>query len=131
MAKASILVVEDDSRFRREVCDVLVDVGYQVYEAANGKEGLLAYSERGPDMIITDVFMPEVDGIELISRIRRIDITTPIIAISGAWEYLEVANLFGANKTFFKPLQPKLLLDTVQTLLVASYWQQEYPQPLE
>jgi len=130
MQNISILVVEDETEFRRDICDVLRDVGYHVYEAGNGKEGLEAYDEYGPDVIITDIFMPDVDGIELISTIRRIDVDTPIIAVSAAWEYLDVANLFGANKTFYKPLHANLLLDAVQTLLVASYWRQKTIQPL-
>ena len=130
MEKISILVVEDETEFRQDICDVLRDVGYHVYEAGNGKEGLEAYSEYTPDVIITDIFMPGVDGIELISKIRMIDVDIPIIAVSAAWEYLDVANLFGANKTFFKPLQTDLLLDAVQTLLAASYRGQEIIQPL-
>ena len=130
MKKTSILVVEDETELRQDICDVLRDVGYHILEARNGKEGLRAYAEYGPRVIITDIFMPEIDGIELISTIRKTDTNIPIIALSAAWEYLEVANLFGANKTFYKPLQSNLLLDTVQTLLVASYKLQETTNPL-
>lgn len=120
MEKKSILVVEDESEFRQDLCNVLRDVGYQTFEAANGSEGLKAYAEYDPDAIITDIFMPEVNGIQLIRTIRKTDTNIPIIAISSAWEYLDVASLIGANKTFYKPLQSNLLLDSVQSLLVAS-----------
>lgn len=117
MDKKTILVVEDDHDIRQDLCSILRDVGYHIHEAANGKIGFQAYTEYSPNLIITDIAMPEVDGIELIRTIRDINLNIPIIAISGGWEYLEVADLFGANKAFFKPLQRNLLLDSVQTLL--------------
>jgi len=117
MEKKTILVVDDEQDIRQDLCDALRDVGYHIHEAANGKAGLQAYAEYGPNLIITDIAMPEVDGIELIRTIRKENYKIPIIAISGGWEYLEVADLFGANKAFFKPLQRNLLLNSVQILL--------------
>ena len=113
----TILVVDDDDKVRQDLCSVLRDVGYHIHEASNGKAGLQAYAEYGPNLIITDIAMPEVDGIELIRTIRNTNLDIPIIAISSAWEYLEVADLFGANKAFYKPLQQNLLLSSVQKLL--------------
>jgi CheY-like chemotaxis protein len=119
MEKKTILVIEDEHEVRQNLCDVLRDVGYHIHEADNGRAGLQAYAEWGPNLIITDIAMPEVDGIELIRTIRKANSKIPIIAISGAWEYLEVADLFGANKAFYKPLQQNLLLNSVHTLLDA------------
>ena len=117
MEKKTILVVEDENKVRQDLCDTLRGVGYHIHEAANGKTGLQAYAEFGPNLIITDIAMPDVDGIELIRTIRQTNLDIPIIAISSAWEYLEVADLFGANKAFYKPLQQNLLLSSVQKLL--------------
>jgi CheY-like chemotaxis protein len=119
MEKKTILVVEDEDKVRQDLCNILRDVGYHIQEAANGKAGLQAYAEYGPNLVITDIAMPEVDGIELIRTIRKANLKIPIIAISGAWEYLEVADLFGANKAFYKPIQENLMLNSVQTLLDA------------
>ena len=119
MVMKTILVVDDDDKVRQDLCSVLRDVGYHIHEASNGKAGLQAYAEYGPNLIITDIAMPEVDGIELIRTIRKANLKIPIIAISAGWEYLEVADLFGANKTFYKPLHQKLLLNSVQALLEA------------
>jgi CheY-like chemotaxis protein len=117
MEKKSILVVDDNHEVRQDLCGILRDVGYHIHEAANGKTGLQSYAEYDPNLIITDIYMPEVDGIELIKTVRGKNSEIPIIAISSGWEYLEVANLFGANKAFYKPLQQNLLLESVQTLL--------------
>lgn len=119
MENKTILVIDDESDIRQDLCGVLREAGYYIHEAANGKAGLQAYAEYGPNLIITDIYMPEVDGIELIKTVRGKSSEIPIIAISSGWKYLEVADLFGANKAFYKPLQQNLLLNSIQTLLDA------------
>ena len=120
MEKNTILVVDDEHDIRQDLSDILRDFGYHVREATNGKTGLQVYNEYSPNLIITDIYMPEVDGLELIKTVRAKNLEIPIFAISSGWEYLEVANLFGASKTFYKPVQRNLLLNSIHTILNES-----------
>jgi len=119
-----ILVIDDDEIVRDTLRLVLTGAGHQVALAGDGKAGLKAFSELSPDLVITDILMPEKEGMETIGDIRRITGATPIIAISGGgrignMDFLAAAQHFGADRTFAKPFEPDQVLDAVSELLQA------------
>lgn len=117
---AKILVIDDDAAVRESVCDNLRDVGYIVLEAANGLHGLVMIEGYGvPDVIITDIIMPEMGGLEAIEKIRSQNPDVKIIAISGggrtkSGDFLEEAMQMGAIKTFSKPIDMDKLENTIK-----------------
>jgi DNA-binding response OmpR family regulator len=117
-----ILIIDDDDDFRSMLCDLLTREDYVVTEATDGKDGMRKFREKSPDLIITDIIMPEQDGTGLIMELNLLKSTTPIIAISGGGrktgdDYLEVARIFGANKIFEKPLNNNEFIEAVNDLL--------------
>ncbi|HIJ94361.1 MAG TPA: response regulator [Desulfuromonadales bacterium] len=106
---AHILVVEDDDMFRESLVDMLTKDGHRVTIAKNGEEGVHACSQICPELIITDILMPCMDGIEAIMELSRQGLTIPIIAISGgrrtisAEFNLESAQLLGVKEILAKP----------------------------
>jgi len=120
---ANILVIDDEAPMRRFVALALEKQGHAVAEAADGAEALKIMAERPVDLVITDLLMPETDGIETIMELRRLYPATKIIAISGGGEYqsgtgfLRAAESLGADRTLTKPFQFQQLLPAVQALL--------------
>ena len=99
---ASILMIDDDGFYRGVVERELVDHGYSVVTAQNGVEGIALYRDQSPDLVITDMNMPGLDGSEVIRTVRKINSRTAIITLSGesnfhAVDYLKLAVVFGAN----------------------------------
>jgi len=118
----SILVVDDDKQIREMLREILEREGYKVEEAENGKEALAIQRERPSDLIITDLIMPEQDGVETIIELVQKDPSVKIIAISGGGrigprDYLEMANALGASRTFYKPFKRPEILAAVEELL--------------
>jgi CheY-like chemotaxis protein len=97
--------------------------GHRVTAAANGQMGLRMVREQQPDLIITDILMPEMDGIEMIMALRKLENTIPIIAISGgrrnirAEFNLDSAGLLGVAATLTKPVNRSDLKRAVSTAL--------------
>ena len=124
MNKPRVLVVEDNKDLRRLYSFVLSLSGLEVREAEDGREALKLVKEEKPDAILTDIQMPNMDGIELIKCIKT-DTTLadlPIIAIS-AWSdptVQSVARLTGATKVLEKPIDPGELFDEIWQLLPAK-----------
>ena len=116
---ARILVVDDEADVRRFLRLVLEDGGYEVIEAADGKQALRQVREAPMDLVITDLVMPEQEGIETIQALQREVPGVAIIAISGAFggHFLEVAQMMGANAVLSKPVGAELLLTTVTAVL--------------
>jgi CheY-like chemotaxis protein len=120
---ANILVIDDEAPTRRFVAMALEKQGHAVAEAADGAEALKVLAGRAVDLVITDLLMPETDGIETIMELRRLYPATKIIAISGGGEYqsgagfLRAAESLGADATLTKPFEFKQLLPAVQALL--------------
>jgi DNA-binding response OmpR family regulator len=120
---ANILVIDDEAPMRRFVAMALEKQGHALSEAADGAEALRILAERPIDLVITDLLMPETDGIETILELRRLYPATKIIAISGGGEYqsgkgfLRAAESLGADCTLAKPLEFKQLLPAVAALL--------------
>ena len=114
---ARILVIDDQELIRSLLRAVLEGEGYQVLEASTGRLGLELYRERSADLIITDIVMPEMNGLEMMLELTRNFLTVKVIAISGGLESegtLHVATLLGAHQTFHKPLDMDKLLSAVR-----------------
>lgn len=121
---ARILIIDDEVQIREMLGQMLSREGYEVVHAPNGKEGMKACREQHIDLIITDIIMPEKDGIEMILELRHDFPGLKVIAISGGGRlgpdgYLEMAKKLGAHKTFFKPFNRKEILEAVRELLLA------------
>lgn len=119
---AKILVIDDDDTVRLSVRLALEDAEHEVDEATNGAEGLDQLKSQLADLVVTDIFMPEKEGLETIDEIRRDYPQIKIIAISGGGridpqDYLEIARQLGADHVLFKPFDIHLLLDVVDGLL--------------
>ncbi len=119
---ARILLVEDDPHVRKLFRRKLSTVGYGIIEASNGKEGLRRYRQEAPDLVITDLVMPEREGIEMITQLFSEFPDAKIIAVSGGGRsdpglYLEVAAHLGAKKTFEKPVDWEALMAEVRKLI--------------
>jgi two-component system response regulator (stage 0 sporulation protein F) len=121
---ACILVIDDDSAIRTFLRKVLEDAGYTVLLASNGREGLRLLQVSTADLVITDVLMPEQDGLDVTMALRRASPDMRIVAISGGtaeFDYLDVAKELGAHRTLRKPLIVNDLLEAIrQELLLRS-----------
>jgi CheY-like chemotaxis protein len=116
-----ILVIEDDSSLRRTLVRMLLIAGHEVIEAANGRIALEKMAERPADLVLTDLIMPEMEGIETIRALLRDHPSLPIIAMSGgprhsSESYLRMAEKLGARKTLAKPFEPRELLASIRDL---------------
>jgi CheY-like chemotaxis protein len=115
-AMTRILLVEDEERVRALLKGVLDSNGYEVQEASSGKEALQSYALSPPDLILTDLVMPDMEGIELITKIRKSDPNLKIIAMSGS-NYLYIAERLGVDGILAKPFSNKALLNAVKATL--------------
>jgi CheY-like chemotaxis protein len=119
----SVLVVDDEDQLRQLIREILEQAGYQVTEARDGKEAVLQYRLAPADVVIMDILMPEQDGLETTSTLRREFPNVKIIAITGSSEmigilsFLDVAKMLGAHRALQKPFEMQTLLDTVQAEL--------------
>jgi CheY-like chemotaxis protein len=119
---AFILIVEDDKDLREMLRDSLVKRKHTVLEASNGKEAMLRFKPSITDLLITDLIMPDEDGLKLIMDIKTLKPAIKIIAISGGGKagpgnYLDVAKALGANAVFSKPFSLRDLLTKIEELL--------------
>ena len=116
-----ILIVEDSDDTRFVYSAILKLDGYDILEAADGEAGLASALEHHPDLIITDINMPGLNGFEVAQRVRADDRTAaiPIVAVTGT--YLKGAETEAAktlfNRLFFKPMRPSEVLVEVKKLL--------------
>ena len=104
-----ILLIEDDDAVRMTLRLGLVNLGHKVVEAENGSGGLALFKAQPVDLVVTDIVMPDGEGVETIRALRKISVEVPIIAISGDGEYLQDLELFGATETLEKPFEIGLL----------------------
>jgi CheY-like chemotaxis protein len=119
---AKILVIDDDAAMRRIVMRMLESTNHQVFEAKDGQRGLALLAEQGADLVITDIIMPEKEGIQTIREIQERSPDTKIIAMSGGGisrnlMFLDVARAFGADAALAKPFKPQELIDAIERLL--------------
>jgi len=119
---ARILLIEDDERIREMFSELLVRAGYEVVPMVNGRNAAKLRGEAAAALVITDILMPDRDGLEAICELRQDDPAVKIIAISGGSKigpalYLESAQALGADRTFAKPVDCAELLAAVNELL--------------
>jgi len=104
---------------------VLTSAGYDVHQASDGRRGLDFLQSTAVDLVILDIFMPELDGIVVITRMRKDFPNIPVLAVSGGGmlernKTLEIAQLLGASDTLAKPFDKQTLLSMVEKLLGRS-----------
>ena len=117
--KLSILIIDDEESVRYLLRFGLEEAGYVVREAPNGRKGIHAFRQAPADLVITDIFMPDRDGIDVIERLRRKRPDLKIMAISGAsgtMDCFEAATAAGATCVLRKPFSIRTILKTVATL---------------
>jgi CheY-like chemotaxis protein len=119
---STILVIEDDPGVRRVLQHTLEYAGHTVKAVDNGRDALRAVNEKEPDLVVTDIVMPDSDGLEVIRLLTSDHPAVRIIAISGGGmihrtTYLELAHLLGADLTLQKPVLPSDLIFAVTELL--------------
>ena len=118
----SVLVIDDDAMLRSFIVELLKRRGYAVVEAENGLDALAIIGTRRFDLIITDIVMPDMEGLATIRQLRaQFGTTTRIVAISGEGgdrtQYLRHAAAFGADATLEKPFSPPVLLSLLERLM--------------
>ncbi len=118
---ASILVIDDDAQLRTLLRGWLEYLGHEVSEAANGRDGVELYQEQPSELVLTDVFMPEEDGLGAICALKRHDPLVRIVAMSGGGRLngelvLELANGMGADATISKPFRIRELIDAIEAV---------------
>ncbi|KIV72778.1 Serine phosphatase RsbU, regulator of sigma subunit [Pseudomonas sp. FeS53a] len=110
---AKLLIIDDDEVVRTSLAAYLEDSGFNVLQAGNGLQGLQVFEQEHPDLIICDLRMPQVDGLELIRRINQLETDTPVIVVSGAGvmsDAVEALRL-GAADYLIKPLEDLAVLE--------------------
>ena len=117
-----VLIIEDDEQMRDLLYKAMQWAGFEVSAAENGRQGQQLFEELSADLIITDLIMPEQEGLETIRILKQNDPTVKIIAISGGGRigpeaYLPAAKELGADRVFSKPFNIKELLSSVEELL--------------
>lgn len=126
MSAPRILIVDDDRCTRAVINATLAKLGYQTRTADDGRAALALHDAHPADLVITDIFMPEMDGIELIMALRRQRDAPKIVAVSGGGvlcggDVLEMATMLGADAAVEKPLRLLGLVRTVNDLLEARF----------
>lgn len=118
-----ILVIDDDIQFNKMVCMILDNAGYEVRSAHDGVEGLQLFMKERPDLVLTDLYMPEKEGLETIMELRQADNNIKIMVMSGGsphmnmTEMFNMAGMFGADATLPKPFDITIFLQKVEELL--------------
>ena len=116
------LVIDDDELARGTLSTMLEAAGFEVLQAEDGKRGLDIFRASAPGLVVTDILMPNKEGIETILELRRLDREVKIIAVSGggrvgANQFLEVAQKLGADEVLSKPFSRARLADLARKLV--------------
>jgi CheY-like chemotaxis protein len=123
--RLSVLVIEDDTLTRITLCKIFSKMNYTPIEACNGFMGLKMYKQHKPDVIVTDLLMPDKEGLETIAEIRATDKQVKIVAMSGGgstqnMSFLNIAKKVGADYTLSKPFKPAEILGLLQNLRLSG-----------
>lgn len=118
-----ILLIDDDHHILLMIKKMLERAGFEVYLSSNGVEGLELFRKYPFDLVITDIIMPEKEGLETIREMKRMRSDLKIIAMSGGGKvssdnYLDTAKIFGAAKILTKPFTQKQMVSAVHELLI-------------
>ena len=118
---ARILLIDDEPQLRRTLTLALERAGHEVYCAGDGEEGIAFLTSRQVDIVISDIMMPQKEGIETIIELRKLYPDIKVVAISGGgrtgnFGFLKMAKKFGASHTLAKPFTMKALVDCVREL---------------
>lgn len=121
---ARIVLIDDDMVFCTLMASALRQNGHEVKIATDGRAGVEQVQHIQPDLVVTDLLMPEQEGMETVRKVRRIQPTVPILTISGGFagaevDYLELSRLLGADASLKKPFLPSDFLATVNQLLAS------------
>ena len=122
---AKILLIEDDEPFGEMLATALTGMGHVVTTSVDGRDGLAKQARDPADLVITDIMMPELDGLGTIRELRRLQPSLKIVAMSGggrasAMDYLPLARQFGAVSILSKPFTIEALAAVVAEVLAAG-----------
>lgn len=114
-----VLIIDDEAPLRQSMRRMLESVGHEVVEADNGRTGVALYRKQPTDVVVTDIIMPQKEGIETIRELRAIDPDVRIIAVSGGgrsqnMDFLMIAGKLGATDTLAKPFRKEELIACVE-----------------
>ena len=120
--RATLLIVDDDTQLRGSLVALFQRLGFNATAVPNGHGALNHLSNRVVDIVITDIFMPECDGLELLRLLRKIDPRPRVVAMTGAEhaampDLLRLARQLGADCTIRKPFQPAAMVQLVEEML--------------
>lgn len=119
---ANILIIDDEAPIRLLLRDALEREGHQVLDAADGSEGVRLFKENPSDLVVTDIVMPNKEGLETIMELKKESPNVKIVAMSGGGKiapdsYLQMAKGLGAVQSFSKPFGIKTFLSAVKEIL--------------
>ena len=128
--KTKILLVEDEATLAVIVRDTLKLQGFEVITADNGEQGLQMFFRERPDVVVADVMMPNMDGFEMVRRIRNKDVSTPVLFLTALSETEDVVRGFeaGANDYLRKPFGMLELIVRIKALVSRVFISAEAPQ---
>jgi DNA-binding response OmpR family regulator len=117
-----ILVIDDEQLLRSTIVTILTRAGFSVEEASDGQAGIAMFHKNPPDVVLTDIFMPNKDGIEIIKELKHSSPRTKIIAMTGGGnlrmiEIASAAEVLGADHVIHKPFESESLLAAINAVL--------------
>ena len=121
-AMSRVLIIDDELPIRQVLRRVLEQAGHTVLEASDGRQGMALWRREPVDVVVTDLFMPEKDGVEVLMELSHLAARPKIIAMSGGgaqglFEVKSTVRCLGADRVLLKPFEPRTLVSTVQEVL--------------
>lgn len=120
-----IMVVDDDEAFRQTVCELLAEGDFEILSAESGTQLFTVLKKQSVDIVLTDIVMPDEDGLEIVRKIKKMNPAPKIVAMSGggriaATDYLEIARLMGVSATIRKPFKQQELVGLLQQVFSSA-----------
>jgi len=122
-----VVIIDNNSLEREKIKNLMLSSGYIVFSASNGKKGLDLIQDIKPDLVVTEIIMPERDGLEVITTLNKTYPETRIIAISAGgsrladFPLLDLALQMGADFTFDKPVDEKSFIEVIKRIFSAAF----------